>query len=556
MMKKITLLCCVWAMLFPFAKSFAQENQAIQIATRLNASASKDYRVQIDEIMLGDRSGGDSDRNGKSFTFAGWFNMSSYFNYSNAHSGSVIMGHRARMHCNYNGSLILVADANGVLKIVAGGKNDFVEPLNATIDRDTWTYLVLQYDNENQEVKVYKDGELVNTKSLSDKLFLFEDDPCIFCVGDCGFAGLCDELHYFNRAISAEEVKQAFNGEVRGINGLTGLWDFNELSQNGIGSFDNQIAESPNAGVQAKYYSYEGVVSSDGGLIDNSWTDVPKHTTQETSALLVSGRTAETPEGDLRTVTINNRIPSYGGTCTVTTAGKTVESGGTVPEGSVLTINCVAEGNYGVSYVKVNDTYIKNGSTYLVETEDIVIEYVTGSKTKFTFSSINASTQVSIDDAKVNYTFTDVLGQEVDLSGNTSYIMQPLKLNITSVSSGYEVASVGYGLMSSASSTAKLIDGAYEIMPSGSNCYICYRLNIVDGIQDNAADAFRLVYVAPQLHIEGKPADATVSVYSLAGTLVTTSADSVIDLSTQPAGCYIVKVSGSTVNKTMKIILK
>ena len=79
---------------------------------------------------------------------------------------------------------------------------------------------------------------------------------------------------------------------------------------------------------------------------------------------------------------------------------------------------------------------------------------------------------------------------------------------------------------------------------------------LIDGIETAAGETLRLVCTAGQLRIEGMPAGAQAAVYSLTGALVKVSAESTVDLSAQPAGCYLVKVSGDGISKTMKFIKK
>lgn len=119
--------------------------------------------------------------------------MDQFTNGTSNNKGNVIMGHGARFHFNYNGSLVLATTTDGTLKIISGGGNTVSGNIDAPVALNTWTYLTLVYDNSDFSVKVYKDGVLVDTRNNGSQLTLFSDDPCIFYVGGTGFSGLCDD---------------------------------------------------------------------------------------------------------------------------------------------------------------------------------------------------------------------------------------------------------------------------------------------------------------------------------------------------------------------------
>ena len=144
------------------------------------------------------------------------------------------MGHGPQVHMNYNGSLILSTTENGELKVIAGASNKIDQTLSTRISLNTWTYLTLIYDNDTHKVSVYKDGISTGEEiQLNNKLELFPDDPCIFFVGGMGFSGLCDELQFFNKALSAAEVQQAYQTP-QDIPNLTAWYTFNSIDGRGI----------------------------------------------------------------------------------------------------------------------------------------------------------------------------------------------------------------------------------------------------------------------------------------------------------------------------------
>ena len=159
--------------------------------------------------------------------------------------------------------------------------------INATIDLNTWTYLTLVYDNSDSSVKVYKDGTLVDSRNNGSQLTLFGDDPCIFFVGGAGFSGLCDEMQFYNKALTADEVAQAYNNDPQGVSGLTAWYDFNEIESGTTGTFANKATGSAHADTKAVFYNLSNAtLSGDGG-----YTSIKTFT--ETAPTLAEGRTIE-----------------------------------------------------------------------------------------------------------------------------------------------------------------------------------------------------------------------------------------------------------------------
>lgn len=356
-MRKHFLLFSLLFVLLPFFTTQAQENKAINIPQlNINWSTSA-YRLEVPETILGDRNGGETDRTGKSFTLSAWINMDQFTNGSYNNKGNVIMGHGARFHFNYNGSLVLATTTDGTLKIISGGGNTVSGNIDATIDLNTWTYLTLVYDNSDFSVKVYKDGTLVDSRNNGSQLTLFGDDPCIFFVGGAGFSGLCDEMQFYNKALTADEVAQAYNNNPQGVSGLTAWYDFNEIESGTTGTFANKATGSAHADTKAVFYNLtNATLSSDGG-----YTSIKAFT--ETAPTLAEGRTIETTT--MYTVTVPETVEN--GTLSVM-SGKTALNAGEnqVEAGTELTITATPSENYFVESLTVNGTPVENGGTYVV----------------------------------------------------------------------------------------------------------------------------------------------------------------------------------------------
>ena len=137
-MKKHYMLFTLLFTLLPFLNSYAEENKALSIP-QASTNNVNGYRLQIPETILGDRSGGDTDRTGKSFTISAWVKMDRFMNSGSNNKGNVIMGHGAQAHTNYNGSLILATTETGTLKIISGASNTVTSTLNTAVALNEWT---------------------------------------------------------------------------------------------------------------------------------------------------------------------------------------------------------------------------------------------------------------------------------------------------------------------------------------------------------------------------------------------------------------------------------
>ncbi len=311
-------LCYLLLALVPLV-GVSAENKAISIPLFAYDVASdvSGYRVEISESILGDRSGGATDRSGKSFTLAAWVNLASYTNAS-PNYGSIVLGHGARAHMNYNGSLALKVDQNGYLGSVAGagnGANTLLNgengTLNVQIPLATWVYLAVVYNNDTQQVSIYKDGEYVSLQNNGKQLELFGDNPTIFFIGGAGFAGLCDDFEFYDKALTTDEVLAVMNNP-QSNDALKAWYTFDEVIEGTTGQFANMATGGTD--VKAVLYNLTGAygihANSDGGYV--SITNF-----NETAPTLVEGRMLDTTptlnvtkpaENDVRIVGIQGAL--------------------------------------------------------------------------------------------------------------------------------------------------------------------------------------------------------------------------------------------------------
>lgn len=378
------------------------ENKAITIP-QTDYAQKTGYRLEVAETILGDRSNTETGRTGKSFTLSAWVNIDKITSDSK-NKGAVIMGHGPQVHMNYNGSLVLGITETGELKVISGASNKIDQPLSTHISLDAWTYLTLVYDNDTYKIKVYKDGVLAGEEiQLSKELELFGDDPCIFFVGGMGFSGLCDELQFFNKALSVDEVEQAYKNPVDMPN-LTAWYDFNKIVGENDGSFLNKATVADKASEKAVFYKYTGNVTSDPGLISGG--------VAQAIPTLVNGRI---PVIAKYTITLPTEVTN--GTLTVMNGETALVAGeNEVEEGAVLTITATPALGYILDYLKINDAPITE-STYTV-TGDAVITVA------FVEEAVEAASKAihvpaNNGDIKYQFRFDDiVLGEHVNGTNN------------------------------------------------------------------------------------------------------------------------------------------
>lgn len=395
-MKKHFLQLLFLLALFPFIKSYAEDNKAITIPQTKDKVG---YRLQVPETILGDRLGGVTDRTGKSFTLSSWINMDKFTNESK-NKGCVIMGHGPQVHMNYNGSLVLGTTETGKLKVIAGASNKINQPLTADVILNTWTYLTLIYNNDTHKISVYKDGVSAGEEiQLTKELELFGDDPCIFLVGGMGFSGLCDELQFFNKALSPAEVIQAYKTP-QDMPSLTAWYNFNSIDGQSAGSFLNKATVANKATEQAVFYKYTGSTSSDPGLISGA--------VAEAAPTLASGR--------INTYTITLPVSITNGTLTVKSGENNIANGAKVNEGSELTITATPNEGCELEYLKVNEIDFVSGNTYAV-TKDATITVAFNEIPTVTPKAIHVP--VNNGATKYQFRFDDiVLGEHVNGTNN------------------------------------------------------------------------------------------------------------------------------------------
>ena len=127
-------------------------------------------------------------------------------------------------------------------EIAIGGLDKNLATLTA-LSADRWYHVAMTYDGSN--IRLYLDGTLDNSSAQTGSIDT-SNQPVLIGkheVGDCTgvWDGLLDDVRVYNRALSADEVRQLYQlGQVKAnasensrlTGGLVGLWSFNGADVN------------------------------------------------------------------------------------------------------------------------------------------------------------------------------------------------------------------------------------------------------------------------------------------------------------------------------------
>ncbi|MCM1348008.1 MAG: hypothetical protein NC338_01235 [Firmicutes bacterium] len=292
MRKNLTFF--LMAMLLPFFASAA--NMAVH---KERASSYGSYNVTENRLAIPcEAFGFSSPMDGsESYTIGTWVKPSNVY----SSTKGVLVALSPQVHMNNNGNWVIMSDTSGALSVNGhGGDNDHglgtVGALNNLtfskgVTLNEWNFVAVTVDNTNLKFAVYVNGELSGESTMTSAMYFPAnlqnggDGPAYFNVGGQGMNADIDEVHAFNRALSADEVAALYTKGVNGIDGLTGYFTFDEVSAKGAGYFDNL---APNAATEseATFNKWAGIYMW-GGWINGSQTPI--------EATLVEGREIAEP---------------------------------------------------------------------------------------------------------------------------------------------------------------------------------------------------------------------------------------------------------------------
>ena len=279
-------------MSMPFIAS--ADNMAIEKthAPEYGSSNETENRLAIPAEACGFSSPMEGNEN---YTIAAWIKPTDLVN------DGVIIALSPQVHMNNNGNWVVTTSSEGKLSINGhSGATDhgtgaagLSGRTSASVNLNDWNYVAVTVDNANLKFCIYINGELSFERSISEALYFPEalqnggDGPAWFHVAGYGVSALIDEVHGFNRALSAEDVAACYNGKAAETEGLTGFYTFDEQGEEG--HFANTAAGAA-ANSDAIFNKWAGTYMW-GGWINGSNTP--------TLATLVEGRNLSAGIGDV-----------------------------------------------------------------------------------------------------------------------------------------------------------------------------------------------------------------------------------------------------------------
>lgn len=363
---------------------------------------------------------------------------------------------------------------------------------------------------------------------MNNKLELFPDDPCIFFVGGMGFSGLCDELQFFNKALSAAEVQQAYQTP-QDMPNLTAWYTFNSIDGGSEGAFLNKATVTDKTDEEAVFFEYTGTKSSDGGLISGTVT--------EAVPTLADGRV---PAAVFYTVTVPAEVAN--GTLTVMNGDIPLVAGeNQIEEGTALTITAIPDKGYQLKSVKVNGTEIK-GNTFILEKESIItVEFMQDATARRSITcNITGNGTVQITDDENNA-----------YENGVASILDETKITLTFIpETGYELNDF---IFDGDSMFDDLVDNQF-IFTIDDDYTFDVIFSKITSVRNTSEEAVSIRYESGELYVQGMNAGDKLDIYDITGKYIRTSTISKTDVADLADGCYLVRVSLGNAVKTAKFI--
>lgn len=297
-------------------------------------------------------------------------------------------------HLNTNGQFQLMQDQNGALTASfnadnIGGATGAFSVGNASLNE--WHHVMLVFNSDTQQLTVYIDGEQTSQKTVGKFGYKWADG--LIQMFGLSYSGLFDEVQFYGKALTAEEVKTAMVNAKK-VDGLTSLYTFDEVIPGTTGQFES-VAGSV-AGQVATYQFGTWSAYWAEGLVKN-----PTITANETTANLAEGRAVS--------FDVNLTVPAEveGGTLAVTVNGDPVEAGThTIQNTDNVVVTATPAEGWNLVGVYAGETEIANGVAFNID-EDATISAVFTQET-YALNVINT--------CELPYTLTTVAGDEVNLA--------------------------------------------------------------------------------------------------------------------------------------------
>lgn len=178
-------------------------------------SGKQNYQFRFDDAPLGDHVNGTNtattDLRSRNLTYSAWVNL------KNVSDGQVVMGNIQTAFADATGAF-LVTYKNGKLNLNGRNATDLVNFENkegsATTDagtpNDEWVFISVVADQDAGTVTLYKNCEPISSFNTTYGLGILQDEACFF-VSDKGASIAIDEVQLWNKALSANELKDSYN---------------------------------------------------------------------------------------------------------------------------------------------------------------------------------------------------------------------------------------------------------------------------------------------------------------------------------------------------------
>ncbi|MDX9893412.1 MAG: LamG-like jellyroll fold domain-containing protein, partial [Patescibacteria group bacterium] len=233
-----------------------------------------------------------------------WFRGSSYFSLENANQlnlgsadfsigfwlknfGSGTNFVLAKDGSSGNGYAVSFIGQNYLTLILDDGPNHelFNLPLTAIANFNQWNYFVFTVDRINGQINGYINGELILEQDLPNN-FGSLDNSRVFKVGCVDTAGnydcdtdfsitfSIDDLAFYNKALSAEEVGYLALDRLVASNNLIAFWRFNGSFADELNQHNGQI-EGQNPGYNVGHFLCEADSGDTGGILCDSVLETP-----------------------------------------------------------------------------------------------------------------------------------------------------------------------------------------------------------------------------------------------------------------------------------------
>jgi len=188
------------------------------------------------------------------------FSLNAWIKYKNTYS--VIIGKHV---CGYVNGFILGIDYDGQLQLWLGNSGWSTVRTNETLMENRWYMVTATYDVNSGAAKIYLDGQLENSATISYTNFssypvsigeVFQNN-----CSPANMSGAVDEVKIYNRPLSVVEIQNEYNTS---YNDLVLFLPFNENANDESGSGNNGTVNGAaltqdRFGVNGQAFSFDGI---------------------------------------------------------------------------------------------------------------------------------------------------------------------------------------------------------------------------------------------------------------------------------------------------------